>query len=466
MIPSSLVKRLQKRLKAGNQATDQLRFRDAEKIYRECLEIAPQHPQILWNLGCLMQRRADNPAERLEAVNFYHDVIKCSNGDVKLAAKCFNNIGLIMGKINRIEEAEIAFGMALQMDPGLNAARINFADVLRHNGKYSEANREFGEVLKLDPDSAAAKFSRSMILLLFGELKEGFELYESRFDVDSFPTKKFKSEKPEWKGEDLTGKILLCVEEQGFGDALMFCRYFGQIKKRWPDCRIRFRGNVLYRNIAKGIQGLDDFSPVDEPATVLNFDYWIHILSLPHVFGTTKESIPSAAPYIVIRDDWSYIMSERVNIDRIDDKRIGICWAGSPRHGKDAFRSLAPEGFLRLICQHPTLNFYSLQVGPKAHECERLAGFVTDLAPTITDFTDTSMAIHQLDLVISVDTALVHLCGALDKPCWMLTPFSPDWRWLLHGETSPWYPRLRLFRQEKPGDWEPVLKRISEELGK
>lgn len=468
MSEKTQIRLLQKKLAAGNKACNQLRFREAESIYRECLKIAPYHVQVLWNLGVLVQRRADNPAERREAMDLYHDVIKYSNGDVKIASSAFTNMGVMMGKVNHIEEAEICFGMALQMNPENNAARINFADVLRHNGKYSEANREFGEVLRLDPESAAAKFSTGMIRLLMGDLLGGFELYESRFDVESFPTKRFQSEKPLWDFidgalPDLDGKTLLVWEEQGFGDTFMFCRYFREIKKRWPDAKIWFRGNPLYRNIAKGIDGLDLFMSVESIPLSL-YDYHCPIMSLPNRFGTTLETVPNETLYIAPHESWqSYVMSEKVPIEHLDCTRIGLCWAGSPRHGKDAWRSLDPEAFQPMIDAHPEIQFYSLQVGPRADECARLKN-VIDLAPTITDFTDTAQAILQLDLIVSVDTAVVHLCGALGKPCHMLCPMSPDWRWLLTGETSPWYPRLRLFRQEKAGDWEPVLKRISEAL--
>ncbi len=144
-------------------------------------------------------------------------------------------------------------------------------------------------------------------------------------------------------------------------------------------------------------------------------------------------------------------------------KKIGLVFAGSPRHGKDAWRSIEPEAFQPLIDSHPECTFYSLQCGPRADECSRIRN-VIDLAPTITDWTDTAQAILQLDLVISVDTAVVHLAGALGKPVWMLTPFSPDFRWMLTREDSAWYPHLKLFRQEKTGDWSPVLERINASL--
>lgn len=204
MNEAATIRALQDYLGRANKATEQLRFQEAERIFRKALKIAPHHPQILWNLGVLVQRRADNPTERREAMDFYHAVIKYSEGDSKATSNAFTNMGVVMLKINKLEEAEVCFGFAKNLNPENNAARINFADILRHKGDYSKANKEFLEVLRLDPDSAAAKFSTGMIALLTGDLRRGFELYESRFDVDSFPTKKFRSDEPEWKGEDLS----------------------------------------------------------------------------------------------------------------------------------------------------------------------------------------------------------------------------------------------------------------------
>jgi tetratricopeptide (TPR) repeat protein len=336
---------------------------------------------------------------------------------------------------------------------------VNYADILRHNGDYREANREFGEVLKLEPDSAIAKFAMGMIHLSFGDLAKGWELYESRFDVETFPTKRLKSDRPIWDGEDLAGKTILVWEEQGFGDSFHFCRYFKELKRR--GAQVFFRGNILYRKIAQGMIGLDEFFAIED--SMPDFDYHCAILSLPRKTGIMLE--PAPTPYLVAAPSWSpYVISERVRIDHPERKKVGLCWAGSPRHGKDAFRSIAPEAYQGLIDAHPDINFFSLQVGPRAGECQQIAR-ITDLAPTILDFADTAQAILQLDLVISVDTAVVHLAGALGRPCWMLCPFSPDWRWQLSGEDSPWYPLLRLFRQEQPGDWEPALNRINEALG-
>ena len=465
----------------AHRAGEAGQFDKAENIYRRYLAKYPTDAQVAFNLGVLVQRRANSASERHEAADFYHRAIAAPDCEMFVKSNAMNNLGLIMGKINEVEKAGICFGIALQMNPANNAARINFADVLRHNGEYEEADREFAEVLRLDPNSDTAKFSQGMIALMLGDVKRGFELYESRFGVESFPTRPLKTNKPKWNGEDLTGKTLLISEEQGFGDTIMFCRYWRELKKNWADCQVWFYGNPLLRNLLKGADGLDRFISAGIIETLPNgtqrllapaddlpeYDYHCPLISLPHRLGTTLESIPCEVPYIRPVPEWEHLILTKIceNRDRgnLRIKKIGLCWAGSPRHGKDKWRSIEPEAFQPLINAHPEYQAYSLQCGPRAGECARLTGIV-DLSETITDWTDTAQAILQLDLIISVDTGIVHLAGALNKPCWMITPYSPDWRWMLTREDSPWYPKLRLFRQPTQNDWETSLKRINEEL--
>lgn len=456
--------RNRRQLERAHRAGEAGRFDKSERLYREYAKKYPHDPQVLFNLGVLVQRRADNAAEREEAGRFYQRVWECSDCEPGIKANAMNNLGLIMGKINEIEKATICFHLALQINPELNAARINFGDMLRHNGDYEAADKQFAEVLRLDPNSGAARFSAGMIALMLGDYKRGWKLYEDRFNTESFPTKAFQSVKPKWVGEDLNGKTILITNEQGFGDCFHFWRYCRELKKRWPGCTVWFFGSEQTSNIAKGVDGLDHFiSQFDKREQP--WDYHVPLMSLPYRLGTTLETIPNEAPWISPVDGWKpYALSDHIPISSPDEnKRIGLVWAGSPRHGKDSFRSIAPESFQQLIYDHPQHQFHSLQCGPKADECARLRG-VVDLAPTITDWADTAQALMQFDLLISVDTGVVHLAGAVDTPCFCLIPHSPDFRWMLTREDSPWYRKLRLFRQDKPGDWQPALDRINKAL--
>jgi len=260
-------------------------------------------------------------------------------------------------------------------------------------------------------------------------------------------------------------KTLLLTSEQGYGDIIVMARYVSVIKSKWPTCKVWFYGQTLIHGLMLGAGCDEVFDCIHEPSGMVSladgplktYDYHCPLMSLPHRFGTTPDTVP-AGRYIAVPIERISIASEQ--------RRIGIVWAGSPRHGKDAWRSIEPESFQPIIDAHPDFKFYSLQVGPRQHEVSRLRG-VVDMAGEIGkigDWTATAEVLQQLDLLISVDTACVHLAGALGVPVWMLCPSSPDFRWGLSGETTPWYPSMRIFRQPKEGDWKSVLNRINDAL--
>lgn len=433
------------------------KWTEAIPLWREHLEFDPQDAAVWFNLGAALQATADSPADRYAAAECYQKVLTCPGVEMDTKAHAMSNLGVMMLKVGHHAKATICFNLATQIDPTNAAARVNLGDALRYEGKYDEADAEFEAVLKLDPESHGAKFSSGMIKLLLGDLAEGFAGYESRFFVESFPAKRFITDVPVWSGEDLDGKTLLLTQDQGFGDQLQFIRYAAEIKREWPTCCIIFRGDEPLRNIMLCADGVDEFvSNASETA----YDYHVPTMSLPHRFGTTLATIPASVPYIHPKaNGWSFQFYDELE----PKKKIALVWAGSPRHGRDEFRSIAPELFQPLIDAHPECAFYSLQCGPRADEAAKLRN-VTDLAPLISDWTHTAQALQQLDLLITVDTAVAHLAGALACNVWMLTPHSPDWRWLLGRDTSPWYPTMRLFRQEREGGWQGVIKQISELL--
>lgn len=456
-------------LERGNLAAAEFRLEEAEQIYSEYLGYIPDDPKVLFNMGALRQYaiKCEKDATRLhqlciEAVTFYAEAIGSQHVDNETKADCFNNHGLIMGRMGFPEKAKIAFHLALQLHPEHRAARLNFADILVFEGDFDAADREFFEIINNDPLSAGAQFSRSMILLLSGDIRRGFREYRSRFRVGSFPSRMLATDKPLWDGQSLDGKTLIVTQEQGWGDAIMGARYFGEIKARWPESRILFAVAPSLHNLMRGVVGLDGCLPdhltPEFAAACPAFDYHAPLLHLPDILATTLETIPAKCPYILPQPDWL-----NLPLEASDKRRVGLCWAGSPIHGKDKWRSLKPEQFQQLIDAAPHLQFLSLQCGPRAHEVQSMNNCV-DLAQHIHDWTQTATAILQMDLVISVDTAIAHLAGALGVPCWILLPLSPDWRWMLGRSDSPWYPKATLFRQEAAGEWQPVLDQIKTAL--
>lgn len=436
----------------------------AEKYYQRYIACVPDDPQALFNLGVLRQHavKSEKDPVRLhqlcvEAVGYYARAIESPELDLETKANALNNHGLIMGRLGFPEKAKIAFHYALQLHPGHRAARLNFADILVFDGDYQEADRQFAEIVNSDPTSAGARFSRGMLLMLLGDIRSGFREYRARFNVPSFPSKTMATDKPMWGGEALDGKVLFITQEQGWGDAIQFIRYAGVLKSRWPGCRIVFVCADSMHRLLRGAVGLDG-CVTDPPPADLAFDYHVPLLHLPDICGTTLETIPASAPYILPQPDWLDLPLEPT-----EKRRVGIVWAGSPIHGKDKWRSMKPEQFQRFIDAAPGSQFYSLQCGPRAHETEQLTNCV-NLPLLIHDWTETANAILQMDMVITVDTAIAHLAGALGVPAWILLPYSPDFRWMLGRSDSPWYPRARLFRQPAKDDWGPVIEAVCAEL--
>lgn len=284
----------------------------------------------------------------------------------------------------------------------------------------------------------------------------------------------------------MNGKRLLLFFEQGFGDGIFMIRYAREIKRRWPACQVWTYSHTLLCRLLESCDGVDRaFDFFTEPTGYLTRgeseeqflpDYYVPIMSLPHRFGTTIETVPAEVPYIHAPE--LYIYPERMNtlglscgIQKIGEewkriRPIGLVWAGSPRHGKDRFRSTPPEIWQPLIDAHPECQFYSLQVGPRQDEVKRLRN-VIDMAPAICavgDWTATAQVVAQLDAICCVDTAVAHLAGAMAKRVLVAIPKSPDFRWGLNGERSVFYPTMTLVRQTVETDWSSVVQRISEIL--
>ena len=461
---SSLRKKHRKLLEKGNAAGAREEHDEAERWYLQYLAHAPDDPKVLFNLGAIQQIRlksekdiAKVQALSVAAMDYYASAILSPEVEPEMKANALNNSGLILTNLGYPEKAKISFHLALQMFPEHRAARVNFADILVFEGEYDAADREFFEIINSDPNSAGAQFSRAMILLLTGDIRRGFREYRARFRVPSFPSKILMSDKPMWDGESLDGKTLCITQEQGWGDAIQFIRYAYPIKERWPGARIVFAVADTMHALLRGTIGLDDCiaHPPPEPH---EFDYHVPLMHLPDIMGTTLDTVPSRTPYIVPREDWIQLALEPT-----DKPRIGLCWAGSPIHGKDKWRSMKPEQFQQFIDAAPHCQFYSLQCGPRAHEVEGMTGCV-NLAQYISDWTQTATAMLQMQLVITVDTAIAHLAGALGIPCWILLPSSPDFRWMLTREDTPWYPKARLFRQTVKGSWSTPIAQIISEL--
>jgi hypothetical protein len=341
------------------------------------------------------------------------------------------------------------------LQPNYVEAHNNLGNVLRKQAHYAEARQSYDQALALRPGYVEALWNRSLLELLLGNYAEGWRDYEVRSRRTINRPREFTQ--PLWRGEPLGGARILLHSEQGLGDTLQFLRYAP---------RVQAAGGTVLLLVPPGLQplvapllGASDrvFSEESLPP----FDLQCPLMSLPLAFQTALDSIPAEIPYLTVPGD---ALSRAENFPwPSEGLRVGLVWSGNPQHANDRFRSMRPETLAPLLSlEH--IHFFSLQVGVSAEGLENLPACVTDLRPFITDMADTAALVSHLDLVITVDTAVAHLAGALAQPTWLLLPFAPDWRWLTAREDSPWYPTMRLLRQRQFGDWQSVMQRVRVEL--
>ena len=303
----------------------------------------------------------------------------------------------------------------------------------------------------------------SLGLLTAGRLIEGWNHYDFRWVKSPLLECRVSIHRPVWSGQELRGKTILLCPEQGLGDAIQFIRYAPHLKALGATVMVTLEGRTTLTRLGGGFAGIDRI--VEGGVPVGEIDYYVHLLSLPRVFGTDLESIPADIPYVnadpLLVERWA----SRIVAD--GTLKVGLVWAGNPAHLLDRKRSMKLRTLMPLLMLEG-VRFYGLQKGPPAVEAEAMpadVGFV-NVGPELDDFADTAAVISQLDLVICVDTAVGHLAGAMGKPVWLLLPQPADFRWLEEREDSPWYPTMRLFRQRGQQDWEEVVRRVEVALRK
>ena len=371
-----------------------------------------------------------------------------------------NNLGIALKEQGKLDEAVASYNRAIALKPDYAIAYSNLGSALQEQGKLDEAMASYRRAIEFKPNLGDAHMNLSTVLLLTENFEEGWREYEWRFRIKDSTSRTFQQTR--WDGLPLNGRSILVHAEQGFGDTIQYIRYLPAVQSLGGyvifECQ-----KPLYR-LLKSCAGIDEI--IERTSTcepLAQFDVHIPLLSLPGIFGTTLDNIPSEVPYISV--DPKLVTQWRMRLNNNDDFKIGIVWAGSPKHKKDRKRSCSLADFAPLA-EIPGVVFYSLQKGPASKEALNPPEGMNliNLENDLNDFTDTAAVIVNLDLVISVDTAVAHLAGAIGKPVWALLHFAPDWRWLLKRNDSPWYPTLRLFRQTKIDYWDRVFEKIKEAL--
>ena len=356
-------------------------------------------------------------------------------------AAAWLNLGNACADLDRLETAEQHCRKALQLAPNLAEAHASLGFILTSLGRLDAAIAACDAAISLRPDFAQAQWNQAVAALLAGDFALGFSKYEWRKRHDRYRRHFINLPGPQWDGNDPAGRTILVHAEQGFGDTIQFARYLPRIG-----------GRVVLaceRPVIPLLAQLHGVEVVPKDAAFPAYDCWIDQMSLPRVFGTRLNTIPSAD---------GYLQAPASNARLPDGLRVGLAWAGNPAHSNDRRRSMRTEA-LRHVLAIPGISFVSLQVGPRAVELPLLS-------PPLGDFAATASLVAALDLVITVDTAVAHVAGALGKPAWVMLPYAPDWRWLLDRHDSPWYSSLRLFRQTAPGDWDAVTQAVAAELAR
>lgn len=354
----------------------------------------------------------------------------------------------------KLDDSIGLYRRALSLNPRLATAHLNLGNALRALGQREEARAQFREAIAIKPDFAAAHFNEACELLADGNFTEGFRQYEWRLRLNGTPIRTFG--RPLWSGDAaaIDGRCILLHAEQGLGDTLQFVRYAPRIASL--GARIVLEVQPALRDLIA--RTFPEMQVVAQGDALPEFDFHCPLLSLPRVLGTTLRSVPTGPPYIAA--DARHAERWAARLDGRSRLKVGLVWAGNRGHANDRNRSL---DFARLapLLRDTSCAFYSLQVGPRAADLHQIPGTVDDLSAELTDFEQTAAALANLDLVLSVDTSVCHLAGAMGRPTWVLLPFAPDWRWLRARDDSPWYPTMRLFRQRAPGDWDTVVLRLA-----
>jgi tetratricopeptide (TPR) repeat protein len=431
------------------------RFEEAEKHYKSALSEDPCFFEAQFSLGILFQSLG-----RLhEAEIAYASTLSLRPN----YAEAYVNLGNVFKDRQMLDEAEASYRKALSLKLDYVDAYDCLGNILNYQNRFDEAEAMYKQALAIQPDSLRIKYNLSFLFLAAGRFAEGWPLYETRYNPslksalnNVMPVVSF----PQWQGENIIGKSLVVWWEQGFGDVIQFARYIPVLKQLGAS-RITFICKGPLKPLLESLNGIDLVLSFEEQQRLQPHDYWTFPLSIP--LYSRYEGIPRDIPYLTVSTSTKDRWRKRIAVNSL---KVGIVWKGSKEHMQDVTRSLASIEDLRPLWTVPDVVFISLQKG----QCEDEAIFppadqpLIHLGPDIHDFADTAAIIGGLDLVICVDTAVAHLTGALGKPVWVLLPFSADWRWMLNREDSPWYPTMRLFRQQQRGHWGGVVVRIREEL--
>ncbi len=422
---------------------------EAIQAYQKLIQETPLDASAWLNLGAILRK-----ADQFEAS------VACCKRALELSpgkATFMTNLGNALVSLDRNEEALQVHGEAARLEPNNFLIRSNYAIALRETGHPEEALLHFDAACAMQPDNDTIKWERALTYLDMARYKEGWEAFEVRWKQKQMKPREYAQAR--WKGENFKDRTFLLYEEQGFGDTILCSRFIPMVKARGG--RVIFECKpALHRLLQKlPVDRLVDTGTTDAGKLGENFDFHLPLMSLPGIFGTDLTNIPP--PSNVYASPAAPPAAQRLLDMHKDRFRVGIIWSGSVTFARNAKRAVKAERFLP-FAEIPGVQLYSLQKGPREPELAECGGkgLVLELGPLVSDFADTAAILKQLDLVIMTDSSVAHLAGSVGCPIWNLLCFRPYWLYLSDRADSPWYPSMRLFRQQIPGNWDPVFKEV------
>jgi hypothetical protein len=425
------------------------RLAQAEQLYRQVLVLEPAHHKACNNLGIILASQGNFDravAAYLQALRLKPDYVEA-----------LGNLGVALHGIGKCEEAVAVYRQAIALQPHRHEAYANLGAAFYSLGRLDESIAAYRQAIVLQPDFAEAHHNLALALLLVGQFEEGWIEYEWRWKSSQFSSPRRQFPAPMWDGSPLAGRTILVHAEQGIGDTIQFARYVPLVAQHGGQ--VLFECAPELARLMQHVSGMDGVQII--PRNTLDsrslppFDVHAPLMSLPRLLKLPRPADLPNSPYLTLNE--GLLATSRSKLPETKRMRIGIAWAGSRKHSEDRRRSIPLDSLASLLrCD---ADFYSLQFGQDAKSMGGVSGLI-DLRNDIHDFLDTAVLISQLDLVISVDTAVAHLAGAMGKPVWLLLAFAPDWRWQRNRDDSDWYGSVKLFRQTRPGDWDEVIRRV------
>jgi tetratricopeptide (TPR) repeat protein len=425
-------------------------FDEALVSYDRAIELNPNFTEAYSNRGNALKdlNRLD------EALVSYAKAIEISPD----YAEAYSNLGNALQYLNRLDEALADYDRAIEINPDYAEAYSNRGFLLDELLHYKDAILDYDKSIAIINDFPEAHLNKALCILRIGDFSNGWNLYEWRWKVEKPWQIKPNHPKPLWLGDEkIHNKTILLHSEQGLGDTIQFCRYAKLVKELGASVLLEVPKQLL--GLLNGLEGVDQL--IEKGTPLPDFDYHCPLLSLPLAFKTELASIPNPTPYVAsatqLREHWAKKLGVKTK------PRVGLVWSGSTTHKNDHNRSLVLQ---QLLPHLPKLfEYVCLQKEVRELDQKMLLGSgIGHYEDELKDFSDTAALCELMDLVISVDTSVAHLAGAIGKKTWVLIPNVPDWRWLLDRDDSPWYPSIKIYRQPSLGDWDSVVKRVRQDL--